>query len=176
MCSLYIYACVCCVFTHVLHGMGGTGRLTHHRTISKKKLRDTVFLLNLALRKGAEPGEERYLYFPLTPSWLHSISLLLFSKKSAIAILLSNGIYIIKNSFVSKHQEGGKDVCLHAWNWGTASEPTMPFLGRKVAFVSLRKNAPSSLHCLLCNDRKRALSGCSLGGELPSICFACCAQ
>lgn len=61
MCSLYIYACVT---------WNGRNRVTHHRTISKRKqyLRDTVFLLNLALRKGAEPGEERYLYFPLTPS------------------------------------------------------------------------------------------------------------
>ena len=46
----------------------GVGLITAQSPEKKKEKRRTISLLHLALRKGTEPGREKYLYFSLTPS------------------------------------------------------------------------------------------------------------
>lgn len=57
-----------CVSVCVLHGMGGAGRLTYHSIISKKLLEGQFSFLICLSGGGAEPGGEKCLYFPFTPS------------------------------------------------------------------------------------------------------------
>ena len=62
---------ICSLFIQCVTWNGRSRELDssqHNLQKKKKEKRRTISLLHLALRKGTEPGREKYLYFSLTPS------------------------------------------------------------------------------------------------------------